>query len=166
MTEIETETDKFTFTMGMDIRAYGTVDIEAKDLDEAIAKLDANYVSEHLDPFADPDAFDWNTPLNISVMDNGVENCAGTIDGVEEFNIPNGDWEGSTLKKMKAFIRELATVTLPEEETSSPNDEKITIKQYISSGDYVEDLSDDRLCDDHLAFMRLVREAQTLAKEI
>lgn len=162
--ETETETDTFTFTVGVDIRAYGTVDVEADDLDQAVAKLNANYVSEHLDPFADPDAFDWNTPLNISVLDDGIENCAGTIAGVEQFNIPNGDWEGSTLKKMKAFIRELAALTTPEQEFSNLDQSKG--QDYENVEEYKSDISGDRAYDEYLVLAATIAEAQTLAKEI
>ena len=62
------------------------------------------------------------------------------------------------LAKYKKFIKQMASLTTPEDEYSDDSDE------YESVEDWVADISDERLNSEYSTFMHMIREAREVLK--
>ena len=97
---------KYKFELGMDIRAYGFVTIEADTPDTAATKLTAEYVADNFEPMGNgSDDLDYSTPLSISNLDgNHCEDEDGNqhkIAGNKWGSIADGPWKGKEPKSDK-----------------------------------------------------------------
>ena len=85
---------KFTINVAMDVRAYGYVEIEADDLDAAIAKADASFVADNFEPHNNgDDDFSWGYPSGITLTEWDCEHDNGDEEfGDVMINVPDGPW--------------------------------------------------------------------------
>ena len=91
----------FAFNVAMSIRTYGQVDVEAETVEEAKAKLTAEFVAKNFEPHGSgSDDFDWDHPTDI-YFDGGVsvsDYDAGDNDPLDwdidvgDFELPDGEW--------------------------------------------------------------------------
>ncbi len=76
---------EFTTSIAMDVRAYGSVTVEAETEQQAKQKLTAEYVADNFIPHGSgSDDFDMNHPLEIWA--EGFNDESGC------FDVKNGDW--------------------------------------------------------------------------
>lgn len=75
----------------MDIRAYGFVLIDANNIEDALKTVTAKYVANQFSPHGGSDDLDYDTPVNIVIMDE-VEDDQGNMFTVKCQIIPNGAW--------------------------------------------------------------------------
>jgi len=80
----------YTFTVAMDVRAYGTVDAEAPTLEEALSKITTEYLTENFEGSGGgSDDFDM-TPLDASISGaNWVPEYDGDGELDLNYQIPN-----------------------------------------------------------------------------
>lgn len=91
----------FEFNTAMSIRTYGVVTVDAETIDEAKAKLTAEYVADNFEPHGGgSDDFDFNHPAEIcfdgyvAVCDHdAADNEPMDWDlNIEYFEVPDGEW--------------------------------------------------------------------------
>lgn len=64
----------------------------------------------------------------------------------------------NTQERINQFLLQMSRMTLPEEEFAGHG--------YESVDDFVADLDDERLCSEYTTFMKMVREAREIVKEL
>ena len=65
---------EFTINIAQSIRAYGSVTVEANNLDEALAKIDGDYVYNHFEPHGSgDDDFEYRNAKEIWLCDGFCE---------------------------------------------------------------------------------------------
>ena len=88
----------YKFSLGMDVRAYGYVAIDAESPNQAAAQLTAEYVSQHFEPMGNGvDDIDYSSPISICVLDgNWCEDEDGNqhpFSGNGDGSVPDGPWK-------------------------------------------------------------------------
>lgn len=56
---------KFTFHVGVNVRAYGNVEITAESIEAAVALLTADFISDNIEPGETT----WDSPQDIAIID-------------------------------------------------------------------------------------------------
>lgn len=91
----------FKAQIAMDVRAYGSVQIEADSGEDAIASLTDRFVADNFQPNGSSDDYDFTTPVQIVVT--SVEDEDGNVDEDHYTSIPS-QWDHEEIA-MKRFIR-------------------------------------------------------------
>jgi hypothetical protein len=100
----DAEPRTFTIYIAQDIRAYGTVEVEADDLDAAIAKVDHAYVRKHFSPHGSgSDDFDYDNARAVCLTDAYGDDDEYTVLDIE---LPDEHIE----KSRRAMIRAAAAL--------------------------------------------------------
>lgn len=85
--------NKYTANIAMDVRAYGTVTILAKNPQSALKMMTAKYIAENFEPHGSGDDIAYDHPSDIlttSFVDEETEQQCPEID--DEISIPDGPW--------------------------------------------------------------------------
>ncbi|MER8983913.1 hypothetical protein [Mesorhizobium sp. M0843] len=136
------------------------IDVEAECPDKTkrviwIEINDNHLVAHCFDPLHDE-------PVNVRITMSGI-----TIDSDDRGEKPL-NYDTARYERMEAFVEQMARLTTPEEEFDARKGEDGTVNDdgvtYDDADEMVSDMSDDRLCDEYGAFMKLVREAKELVK--
>lgn len=84
----------FTIPIAMDIRAYGSIDVTADTLEEAIKSISAEVVADRFQPHGSAEDLDYNHPVNIVIVDEATDD-AGNVFTVDYQPVPDGSWKSS-----------------------------------------------------------------------
>lgn len=84
---------KYILYVAMDIRAYGTVEVETDDLNKITDSVDAAYVAKHFEPHGSgSDDLDYNHPSDICITEILDEDYV-EYDVPEDLEcLPDGEW--------------------------------------------------------------------------
>lgn len=92
MVQLET-LNEYTTNIVMDVRAYGSVTVLAKDAKSALKMMTAAYIAENFDPHGGSDDLDYDHPSDIIItnfIDDNTDQQCPEID--QDHPIPDGPW--------------------------------------------------------------------------
>lgn len=140
---------KFTFSIVMDVRAYGLVNVEADDETKAMELLTASYVADNFEPHGSSEDVDYKYPIDIcatEMLDADGEQLEDVY-----IEVKNGSWEPESTRKVREFIEQMARFSTPDEDQNFDGEDK-----------FWEEVDNDRLLEEYSSFMHMVRSAREL----
>ncbi|TPL42568.1 MULTISPECIES: hypothetical protein [unclassified Mesorhizobium] len=136
------------------------IDIEAKCPDGTKREVWIEISDGHLVVHAyDPD---HDEPVNLRITKTGI-----LVDSDDRGEKPL-NYDTDRYERMEKFVEQMARLTTPEEDFEALKDEDGVARDdgvtYDDVDEMLSDMSDERLCEEYGAFMKLVSEAKELVK--
>lgn len=157
---------RYNFHMGVTLRCYGNVEVEAESVEAALPLLTADFIGENID-------------ITETTTDSGQDLAILDVSDIDSGDDAE-DWDGYPLpspydppvvpKAIADFLRQMAQFTTPEDEFEERKGEDGKVHDdgvtYEDADELLAEISDDRLMDEYAAFCWMIREARKLRKQV